>query len=105
MATVVRAIQGSRSGMLVLDPGVVAGLQPRPGSSVATLAPRQLEVLELMAQGYNNAAIADQLTLAGKSVETYINTIYRELQLQDDQDIHARVKATLLYLEESQNRR
>jgi len=104
LATVIRAIQGSRSGMLVLDPMVVAGLQPKPGSRVADLAPRQLEVLELMAQGYNNAAIADHLTLAGKSVETYINAIYRVMRLQDDQDIHSRVTATLLYLEESQSR-
>jgi hypothetical protein len=38
-------------------------------------------------------------------VETYINVIYQELQLSHEEDIHARVKATLLYLESSSIRR
>jgi DNA-binding NarL/FixJ family response regulator len=58
LATVVRAIQGSKAGMVVLDPSVVSGLRPRQGSAVARLNPRHQEVLELMAQGYSNAAIA-----------------------------------------------
>lgn len=104
VASVVRAIQGSASGMLVLDPEIVAGLRPQQGSALARLTPRQLEVLSLIAQGYNNAAIAQRLVLTEKSVETYINAIYQQLQLTGEQEIHARVKATLLYLEESQGR-
>jgi DNA-binding NarL/FixJ family response regulator len=105
LATVVRAIQGSKAGMVVLDPSVVSGLRPRQGSPVARLNPRHQEVLELMAQGYSNAAIARLLKLSRKSVETYINVIYQELQLSHEEDIHARVKATLLYLESSSVRR
>lgn len=105
LATVVRAIQGSKAGMVVLDPSVVSGLRPRQGSPVARLNPRHQEVLELMAQGYSNAAIARLLKLSRKSVETYINVIYQELQLSHEEDIHARVKATLLYLESSSIRR
>ena len=105
LATVVRAIQGSKAGMVVLDPSVVSGLRPRQGSAVARLNPRHQEVLELMAQGYSNAAIARLLKLSRKSVETYINVIYQELQLSHEEDIHARVKATLLYLESSSIRR
>jgi DNA-binding NarL/FixJ family response regulator len=104
LATVVRAIQGSKAGMVVLDPSVVANLRPRQGSAVARLNPRHQEVLELMAQGYSNAAIARLLELSRKSVETYINVIYQELQLSHEEDIHARVKATLLYLESSRTR-
>ena len=104
LATVVRAIQGSKAGMVVLDPSVVSGLRPRQGSPVARLNPRHQEVLELMAQGYSNAAIARLLRLSRKSVETYINVIYQELQLSHEEDIHARVKATLLYLESSRTR-
>ena len=104
LAAVVRAIEGSKAGMVVLDPSVVAGLRPRQGSVVARLNPRHQEVLELIAQGYNNAAIAQLLKLSRKSVETYINAIYQELHLSHEQDIHARVKATLLYLESSKNR-
>ncbi len=104
MDTVVRAIQGSIRGMVVLDPAVVASLKPRRGSAVARLTPRQREVLELIAQGYNNAGIAQRLYLAEKSVESYINAIYQELQLSGEQDVNARVKATLLYLQDSQSR-
>ena len=104
LATLVRAIQGSKAGMVVLDPAVVSNLRPKQGSAVARLNPRHQEVLELLAQGYSNAAIAQLLNLSRKSVETYINAIYQELHLSHEQDIHARVKATLLYLESSRRR-
>ena len=104
IAALVRAIHGSIMGMVVLDPAVVMNLRPRQGSAVARLTPRQREVLELIAQGYNNAAIARQLTLAEKSVETYINAIYQEFRLSSEEGINVRVRATLLYLEDSRNR-
>jgi DNA-binding NarL/FixJ family response regulator len=101
LATLMRAILGSKQGMVVLDPAVVKGLRPRDGSALAGLTPRQQEVLALIAQGYSNAAIAQHLVLAEKSVETYIGAIYQHLQLSSEPDIHARVRATLLYLRES----
>ncbi len=104
LATLVRAIQGSKAGMVVLDPAVVSNLRPKQGSALARLNPRHQEVLELLAQGYSNAAIAQLLNLSRKSVETYINAIYQELHLSHEQGIHARVKATLLYLEGSRSR-
>lgn len=99
---VVRAIEGSVDGLVVLDPALVSGLRPRPGSNLARLTPRQVETLQLIAQGFNNAAIAERMVVAEKSVETYINTIYQQLGLSGEPGIHARVKACLLYLEESQ---
>ena len=104
IATVVRAIQGSINGMEVLDPAVIRSLQPKEGSAVMQLTPRLREVLEFIAQGYSNNTIAEQLTLTEKTVETYIGTIYHQLNLTGEPDIHARVKATILYLEESQSR-
>jgi DNA-binding NarL/FixJ family response regulator len=101
IATVIRAIEGSKAGMLVLDPELLKNLHPKKGTALSRLTQRQQEVLELIAQGYNNAAIAEKLNLSEKSVETYINVIYQELQLSHEPDIHARVKATLIYLEES----
>ena len=89
--------------MLMIDPSVVEGFHPREGSVLERLANRQREVLELIAQGYNNAGIAERLDLAEKSVETYIDTIYQELQLSGVEDVHARVRATILYLDESRN--
>jgi DNA-binding NarL/FixJ family response regulator len=103
VTTLVRAIQGSMRGMVVLDPAIVNNLRPRQGSILAGLTPRQRDVLELMAQGYNNAAAAQRLVLTEKTVETYISAIYQQLHLSGESDIHARVKATLLFLQESQN--
>lgn len=104
VATVVRAIQGCMQGMIMLDPAVVENLRPKEGSALERLTKRQQSVLELMAQGFNNAAIAERLTLAEKSVETYINVIYQELELSGVEDVHARVRATILFLNESQSR-
>lgn len=104
IASVLRAIQGSVDGLVVLDPEVVEGLQPRRGSAAAGLTPRQREVLELIAQGYNNTTIAQRLTLTEKSVETYINAIYQVLHIPGEEGVHSRVRATLVYLQESQNR-
>lgn len=98
LTTVVRAIEGSKAGMLVIDPAMIKFLRPREGSPLTKLTQKQQEVLELIAEGYNNTAIAEELKLSEKSVETYINVIYRELGLTNEQDIHARVKATLFYL-------
>lgn len=101
MASVLRAIQGSVDGMVVLDPEVVESLQPERGSSAAKLTPRHRQVLELIAQGFNNTSIAQRLTLTEKSVETYINVIYQVLQIPGEEGVHSRVKATLVYLEDS----
>jgi DNA-binding NarL/FixJ family response regulator len=88
-----RAIEGSASGLVVMDPSVVNSLKPRKGSLTAGLTPRQQEVLNMMAQGYNNAAIADRLVLGTKSVENYINAIYQELSLSHNGPLHHRVQA------------
>ncbi len=101
--TIVRAIQGSVTGMVVLDPEVVMSLRPKKDSALGRLTPRLRQVIELIAQGYNNVTIARELTLSERSVETYINLIYQEFQLSGEPDRHARVSATLLYLEDSQD--
>ena len=66
VATLVRAIDGAASGLVVMDPAVVERLGQRD-SRLGALTKRQLEVLSLMAKGYNNAAIARALVLEEKS--------------------------------------
>lgn len=97
-----RAIRGSASGLVVMDPTIVQELRPRDSSRLAGLTERQLEVLMLMAEGYSNAGIAKTLTLAEKSVENYINSILQELGISREQQVHPRVKAVLTYLEQTQ---
>ncbi len=99
-----RAIEGSAKGLLVLDPALVLGLRPRPKTRLEGLTARQREVLELIAQGYSNAGVAERLHLGVKSVENYINTIYQQLGIGQNEPIHARVKAVLIYLQESRSR-
>lgn len=103
IATLVRAIEGSANGVVVLDPTLIAGLLPRPDTAVSRLTPRQRDVLELIAQGFSNAAIADRLSLTERSVETYVSIIYQELGVAGERDSAARVKATLIYLDESRS--
>jgi DNA-binding NarL/FixJ family response regulator len=99
--TLVRAIQGSANGMVVLDPALISGFMPKPDSALSRLTPRQHDVLELIAQGYSNAGIADRLSLTERSVETYVSVIYQELGVAGEREGSARVKATLIALEES----
>ena len=97
----VRAIEGAACGLVVLDQAVVNSMKPRIGSNTAGLTPRQQEVLAMMAKGYNNSAIAENLVLGTKSVENYINAIYQVLQIPGEEGVHSRVKATLVYLQDS----
>ncbi|MHB8516345.1 MAG: response regulator transcription factor [Dehalococcoidia bacterium] len=100
VATLARAIDGAASGLVVLDPLVVESLGRRD-TRLSALTRRQLEVLSLMARGYNNSAIARTLVLEEKSVENHINAIFGQLNLSRDNAAHPRVKAVLLYLQET----
>ncbi len=100
VATLVRAIDGAAMGLVVLDPAVVESLGRRE-TRISALTKRQLEVLSLMAKGHNNAAIARALVLEEKSVENHINAIFGQLNLSRDNAAHPRVKAGLLYLQET----
>jgi DNA-binding NarL/FixJ family response regulator len=102
LSTVVLAIEGCARGMVVMDPTMMAKLRPREGSQVSSLTPRQKEVLRLLAEGYNNSAIARQLELEERSVEGYINIVYQHLGLSGETEINMRVKAALAFLKSSQ---
>lgn len=104
LGALMRAVEGSAAGLMVLDPGLMAGLQPKPNSKLGSLTTRQREVMELMAQGYNNVAIAQHLHLEEKSVQNYVNGVYQHLDINSDETAHPRVKAVLLYLHESYGR-
>ena len=61
---------------------------------------REMEILGLIAKGFNNAAIADALYIDVKTVRRHINSIYGKLKADVDfSHRHARVSATRLYLE------
>jgi DNA-binding NarL/FixJ family response regulator len=99
------AIREVAAGGSVIDPKVVESLvaaRTRSAESpVSQLTPREKEVLSEMAQGKNNAAIAESLVLTERAVEKHINSIFSKLGLSEETATHRRVKAVLLYLAEN----
>jgi DNA-binding NarL/FixJ family response regulator len=89
------------AGGSVLDPEVVAamvGRHRREDDPVGRLTDRQREVLELMAQGRSNAAIAEQLGVSEKAIVRHTSNIYDELGLGSSADDHRRVLAVVRFL-------
>jgi DNA-binding NarL/FixJ family response regulator len=89
------------AGATVMDPEVIAKLLARPAHSepLSRLTPREREVLALMAQGRNNAAIAAALTVTDRAVNKHINAIFAKLGLSQAGEGHPRVRAVLTYLD------
>jgi len=88
------------AGGTVLDPEVVSHLLGRNelADQLNRLSGREREVLQLMAQGLSNRAIADRLVIDVKTVETHIARIMTKLDLHQTPDEHRRVLAVLAWL-------
>ena len=100
----IRALNEVAKGGSFLDPKVVEALVARKdklaNSPLATLTEREREVLEQMAQGKNNAAIAKSLFLTDRAVEKHINSLFHKLGLSEEPEVHRRVMAVLAFLRE-----
>ena len=100
----VAAIRAVADGGSVIDSKVVEALVAERArvekSALHELTPRQRDVLREMAEGKNNAAIAQSLFLSERSVEKVIHTIFLKLGLAWETSVHKRVKAVILYLAE-----
>jgi DNA-binding NarL/FixJ family response regulator len=101
----VAAIRAVAAGGSAIDPKVVEVLVADKARSEASLlhqlTPRENDVLREMAEGKNNAAIAQALFLTERSVEKVIHSIFLKLGLGWETSVHKRVKAVILYLGES----
>jgi DNA-binding NarL/FixJ family response regulator len=97
----IEAISRVAQGGTVLDPEVVRHLlrASRRRDDLATLTPREREVLSLIAQGRSNAAIADSLTISPRVVEKHVASIFAKLGLAPSDNDNRRVIAALKYLE------
>lgn len=95
------ALERIAAGHTVLDPEVVTQLMSSPhhDDGIARLTPREREVLEIMAEGRSNTAIAEQLVLSYGAVEKNVSSIFAKLDLPVDAGDHRRVLAVLKLLQ------
>jgi DNA-binding NarL/FixJ family response regulator len=93
------AVTRVADGGTVLDPQVVRELLVRRTDPLASLTPRESEVLQLMAEGRTNAGIAQRLVIGVGAVEKNVTSIFQKLGLEDSGDDHRRVLAVLAFLQ------
>jgi DNA-binding NarL/FixJ family response regulator len=96
----VESVRRVAEGGSALDPEVVAQLlgRARRDDPLAALTPREREVLELMAEGRSNNAIAEQMVVTERAVEKHVTSIFGKLGLSPAAEDHRRVLAVLTFL-------
>src|SRR5919109_593891 len=94
------AVRRVGEGGSALDPAVVSQLvgRRRRDDPLEELTPREREVLELMAEGRSNQAIAERLVITLRAVEKHVTSIFGKLRLSATAEDHRRVLAVLTYL-------
>ncbi len=95
------ALERVAAGGTALDPEVVSQLfrASRQRGGLASLTPRERQVLALMAEGRSNSGVAAALVVSGGAVEKHVASIFSKLGLPpDDSDNNRRVLAVLHYL-------
>jgi DNA-binding NarL/FixJ family response regulator len=93
-------VQRSAAGETVVDPGILSTpfARRRHNDPIESLTAREKEVLELVAEGRSNSAIAGQLFIAERTVESHIQHVFDKLGLVDDRNTNRRVLAALTAL-------
>ncbi|MFJ4412741.1 LuxR C-terminal-related transcriptional regulator [Streptomyces sp. NPDC088925] len=100
----VAAVRQVAAGGTAMDPQVISQLLRRPAAErpLARLTAREREVLELMAQGRSNAAIAERLVVTERAVTKHTSNIFARLGLEISDDDNRRVLAVLAFLDGKQ---
>jgi DNA-binding NarL/FixJ family response regulator len=105
LGQLVNAIKEVARGGSVIDSRVVENLiaarARNKRSALAEVTSRERDVLAAVAEGKNNGAIAQFLHLSEGAVEKHISSIFSKLGLSEEEDVHRRVKAALIYLSEA----
>ena len=95
----VDAVTRVADGGSALDPEVVSHMVgSRSDDPLAELTPREREVLERMAEGLSNRAIAGTLDVSERAIEYHVTSIFGKLGLPATGNEHRRVLAVLAYL-------
>jgi len=100
------AVRRVAEGGSALDPEVVSHMlgRRRREDPLDELTPRERQVLELMAEGRSNHAIADQLVVTERAIEKHVTSIFGKLGFRSEPDNHRRVLAVLTYVKSAPNR-
>ena len=96
----IEAVRRVADGGTALDPEVVSQLlgASRRSPGLASLTPRERDVLSLMAEGRSNAGIAAGLVVSGGAVEKHVASIFAKLGLPPSEGDNRRVLAVLQHL-------
>ncbi|MCX4667668.1 response regulator transcription factor [Streptomyces sp. NBC_01381] len=96
------AVRRVAAGGTAMDPQVIQQLLSRRSADqpLGKLTPREREVLELMAQGRSNAAIAGQLVVTERAIAKHTSNIFGKLDLPVSDDDNRRVLAVIAYLDQ-----
>jgi DNA-binding NarL/FixJ family response regulator len=84
-----RAIRAVANGEVIFSPSVAKqmmaffarGMRTTRDTPFPNLSPRENDILELLAQGLTNMAIAEKLFLSPKTIRNQVSTIYSKLQV------------------------
>src|SRR5438105_8231328 len=97
----VASVRRVAEGGSALDSSVVSQLvgRRRRDDPIGELSPREREVLELMAEGLSNSAIAARVFLTDRGVEKHVTSIFQKLRLPVAADTHRRVLAVVAFLQ------
>ena len=101
----VRALHEVARGGSALDPKVVEGLMARKSQEASSplrgVTERELEVLQAMATGLSNSAIASTVFMSERAVEKHIGSVFQKLGVVNEPDVNRRVMAVLAFLDAS----
>jgi DNA-binding NarL/FixJ family response regulator len=100
IAVLVDALRRITEGETVVDPTIVSRLvsRRRLNNPIDTLTPREREVLQLVAEGRSNLAIAQELFVTNKTVEAHIKHVFAKLTIDAGPESNRRVLAVLAFL-------
>jgi DNA-binding NarL/FixJ family response regulator len=100
VAVLVDALRRIDESETVIDPTIVSRLvaRRRLHDPLEQLTKREREVLELVAEGRSNRAIAQALFVTESTVEAHVKQIFTKLDLDTGKDSHRRVLAVLAFL-------
>jgi DNA-binding NarL/FixJ family response regulator len=86
-AEIMRAVRAVHDGQMILGPSVNRHLRELPRREAAApfpeLADRERQILDLVAAGLSNSAIADRLFLSPKTVANYLTSVFAKLAVTD----------------------